>query len=122
MNHLGMIAAIERIAGHSLPIINCPKCSSFWLTLMHGVCCHCGLESHRCFILAVAAAFLMAYLAIWIELLMGGIDILYARIYDTLYPAATNDDTHPSVAKENPLTGDALHTDSDMPGVRGVEN
>ena len=94
MNHLGLIAAIERLANHPLPILNCSKCSTFWLTLMHGIVCHCGLQSHRCVIMAFAVAFLMAYVAIWMELALGVIDKMYNYVYNKIYPTATDTTTN----------------------------
>jgi len=41
----------------------------------------------------LAAAFLSAWSAIWLDLLMGIIDQLYTKLYDTIYPTADTPDT-----------------------------
>jgi hypothetical protein len=40
-----------------------------------------------------AAAFLSAWSAIWLDLLMGIIDQLYIKVYDTFYPTTDTTDT-----------------------------
>ena len=86
VNHLGLIAAIERVVRHRLPIVNCPKCLTFWGTLAYGI-----YVSEISFgnIAAVlprlfAISLLCSYLAIWLELIMYAIDTLYNRIYGIL--------------------------------------
>lgn len=119
MNHLGLVGAAERLLSHPIPVVNCSKCSTFWLTLMHGVCYHCGF-SHRCLVMAVAVAFLMSYIAIWMELAMGCIDKVYYRIYDALYPAAANaaDAADGAAAAGTDTTTDNNGSpDNEMPGV-----
>ena len=101
MNHLGIIKAAEELIGHHVPVLNCAKCSTFWFTLVHGIGHHGALGHHRYFVYTLAMAFAMAYVAIWMELLMGGIDWLYSRIYDKIYPtAAEGTDNAPSAERE----------------------
>lgn len=85
MNHMGLIGAIERELGHPLPIINCVKCSTWWLTMIY------GLYSTGLFIVSVATAFLLSYLAVWLELLMGFIDSIYLKLYGKIVPTAGTD-------------------------------
>ena len=85
MNHMGFISAIEREVGHELPILNCTKCSSFWLTLVY------SLYTTKVFIASVAMAFLLSYVAVWLELLMGLIDSFYLKFYEKIVPAAGAD-------------------------------
>ena len=77
MNHLGLIGKIEDLIDHPLPVVNCPKCSSFWGTLVY-------MLFHTDIIGAVATAFLIAYLAIWTELVMCVTDYYYKRIYEKI--------------------------------------
>lgn len=86
MNHLGLIKAVEEITGYELPILNCPKCSTFWFTLTYSVIIR--EEVTKMF----AISFLCSYLAIWLELFEGYIDILYMKLYDKIYPAADTAD------------------------------
>jgi hypothetical protein len=78
-NHLGLIHAIETAVKRELPIINCPRCFSFWSVLFYTL-----LTSHM-IILSFATSFLTAALAPWIELFMGFTDSLYNKIYDTIF-------------------------------------
>ena len=88
-NHLELVAGIENVIKHSIPIVNCPKCLSFWSVLAY------GLLAGDNAILVIATAMLCAFLAIWLELLMGFIDTLYNRIYEQIYSTADTsaDDT-----------------------------
>ena len=88
-NHLGLVAAAESVIRHRLPVLNCPKCAAFWLVLVYGATTH-----HFEHILEMlATAFLSAWSAIWLDLLMGIIDQLYIKVYDTIYPTTDTTDT-----------------------------
>jgi len=79
-NHLGLIGAVEKAIHLRLPVINCPKCLTFWGTL--ALCL-----SHRTGIVEAAAVSLLgAYAAIWLELIMGIIDKHYTETYEKTYP------------------------------------
>ena len=82
VNHLGLIKAIERVIRHRLPVVNCPRCLTFWSMIACGV----AEENSSLFTLhsslrLLAISLLCSYLAIWLELLMYAIDTLYNRIY-----------------------------------------
>ena len=78
VNHLGLVAAIEKVIRHRLPILNCPKCLTFWSVLAHGlVCC----DTIATIPAIIAVALLCSYLALWLELFMYAIDTLYNIIY-----------------------------------------
>ncbi len=126
-NHLGLVPAAEERIGRSIPIINCPKCFSFWATLAY--CIATGFASPSIAtvsggsvaaivlvgiplaIHALAISFLAAWLSIWFELFMGIIDKLYIRIYEKTYTNPDNDDALAADA-------DTQHPDSSLPGVR----
>lgn len=91
MNHLGLVAAIERTVKHRLPIISCPKCMTFWAVLADGILT--GISRPGDAIVTVAVALLAAWAAIWLELFMGFIDRQYLRAYEQIYPAAAAADT-----------------------------
>lgn len=78
-NHLGLVKAIEDISKMEIPIINCPKCFTFWSVLAYSV--YYGLPA----IEMLAISFLCSYLAIWLELLEGYIDTLYMKLYEKIY-------------------------------------
>jgi len=103
-NHLGLVAAAESVVRHRLPVLNCPKCAAFWSVIVYGVAVAarpldaCTARNSSLFTLhsslqILAAAFLSAWSAIWLDLLMGIIDQLYTKLYDTIYPTADTPDT-----------------------------
>ena len=94
-NHLGLVAAAESVVRHRLPVLNCPKCAAFWLVLIYGcsVCCDSIAALPTTIPEILAAAFLSAWSAIWLDLLMGIIDQLYIKVYDTFYPTTDTTDT-----------------------------
>lgn len=85
-NHLGLVAAIEKAISRRLPVINCPKCLSFWATLIYGcsICCNSVAAIPSAIPSVLALSFLAAYAAIWLELIMFSIDTLYNSIYDKI--------------------------------------
>lgn len=85
-NHLGLVAAIEKAISRRLPVVNCPKCLSFWATLIYGcsLCCNSVAALPSAIPSVLAQSFLAAYAAIWLELIMFSIDTLYNSIYDKI--------------------------------------
>lgn len=103
VNHLGLIAAVERTVRHKLPILNCPKCLTFWSILGYGLSgdgttTPCDFSQGWIAALPsvlprlLAISILCAYLAIWLELLEGYIDTLYNRLYEQIYPTTDSPD------------------------------
>lgn len=84
-NHLGLVRGVEKAVRHRLPVVDCPKCLTFWGVLAYG-----GLSGDGTAALPsalpglLATSFLCSYLALWIDLLMYAIDTLYNRIYGTI--------------------------------------
>lgn len=83
-NHLGLIKAIEKLTERELVIINCPKCLTFWVTLIY---CFGKTEAHTVAVLAMP--FMSSYMAIWLELFEGYIDTLYMKLYEKIYADPT---------------------------------
>ena len=108
MNHLGLIGGIERMTGIRIPVINCPKCATFWMTLCYGMG-KTGFPGIPEIPSVLAISFLASYTAIWLELLEGYTDTLYARLYDKIYPTADTADA------------DALGTAGPVPGMPGPQ-
>lgn len=90
MNHLGLIGTIERVMGKRLPILNCPKCSSFWLTVVWCIG-KMGFSVIPQIPSLLAVSFLASYSAIWLEMLEGYVDTLYLKCYEKIYPPADDD-------------------------------
>ena len=85
VNHLGLIAAIERVVKRRLLVLNCSKCLAFWLALAY------FLLGRHSVIDSAAAAFAGAYLAVWAELLMYFVDSLYLMIYGKISNGKASD-------------------------------
>ena len=84
VNHLGLIEAIERVVHFRLPVLNCPKCLTFWGTLALGLSGD-GMAAHPSALpRLLAISILCSYAAVWLELLMYAIDTLYNKIYGIL--------------------------------------
>ena len=88
MNHLGLIEKIEEVTGKEFVVLNCPKCGSFWLSLLYGLWGMNSLYGELPTLLAVS--FLASYMAIWFELFEGYIDTLYLNLYDKIYNTKDN--------------------------------
>ena len=78
-NHLGLVSAAEGVVGAKLPIVNCPKCCSFWCVLTYQLVTDCNPLT------SLAVSFLASYVAIWLELCEGFIDSLYLTLYEKIY-------------------------------------
>jgi CBS domain containing-hemolysin-like protein len=83
VNHLGLIKAIEERTGRELPVINCPKCFTFWSVMTYGLVCCCATATpiYAAITRLLAISLLCSYIALWLELFMYAIDTLYNRIY-----------------------------------------
>ena len=93
VNHLGLISAVEGVIRHRLPIINCPRCLTFWGTLAYGLSGDGMLAAlPSCLPRLLAISLLCAYLAMWLELIEGYIDTLYDKLYEQIYPTADSTD------------------------------
>ena len=115
VNHLGLVAAIERTVKHRLPIVNCPKCMAFWTVLAYGT--YVSDTS----VLNIAAALLAAWAAIWLELFMGFTDQLYLKAYEQIYTAADSTGTDAAGAADAVpgMREDGSGTGEDAGGTHG---
>lgn len=76
--HMGLVDAVLKFYGiedKDVPIIRCPKCLTFWVVLLFLV-----LTKHNV-ILSIATSFLASYVGIWLDLLLGKMDVWYERFY-----------------------------------------
>ena len=104
-NHLGLVAAAESVVRHRLPVLNCPKCAAFWSVIVYGVAvANSSLFTLHSSLQILAAAFLSAWSAIWLDLLMGIIDKLYIKVYDTFYPTTDTTDAD-ALDTADPVSG-----------------
>ncbi|MBR1500071.1 MAG: hypothetical protein IJ615_10680 [Bacteroidaceae bacterium] len=85
INHLGLVTAVEQLVRHHLPVVNCPKCLTFWSTLVLGLSGDGIMSANPSGVVQwLAISFLASYSAIWLELIMYSIDTIYNRIYDKI--------------------------------------
>ena len=101
-NHLGLIGEIERVMGIRLPILNCPKCASFWLSTVYTVW-ESGFLGIPQIPTMLAVSFAASYLALWLELAEGYIDTLYVKLYEKIY--GTTADTSATDAEQGNTRG-----------------
>lgn len=80
VNHLGLVDAVGRVIGRSLPVVSCPKCLTFWTVLVYG--CVTGLPHGVAAWLALSL--LCSWSAIWLDLGMAAVDALYLRAYEII--------------------------------------
>ena len=106
-NHLGLIPTIEKLFRTNLPIVGCPKCLTFWCVLLYSV------ASDQEALLSLAISFLSAWAAVWLDLAMGSVDVLYLRVYEKIY--RSKDDAPAAGADEG-------NTDDALPDVSESEN
>ena len=97
MNHMGLVSAAEETIGRQIPIINCPKCLTFWSALLY---CHMAADMH--IIQCLAISFLSSYAAIWLELTEAITDTLYLKLYDTIREEDNEHKTASDSRKGNP--------------------
>jgi len=81
-NHLGLVGAIEEVLKRNIPIVNCPKCFTFWVILF--TTCFSGWNM----VAALAVSFLSAYASLWLQLIFTFIDKLFDKLYDKIHPTA----------------------------------
>lgn len=70
--HLGLTDAVSKIL---TKILKCPRCLSFWAVLAVLLWLRCNL------IIAMGLSILMAYLSVWIGMLL----VLASKLYDRLW-------------------------------------
>ena len=81
--HMGLVDAVLKFYGiedKDIPIIRCPKCLTFWAVLLFLV-----LTRHNV-VLSLATSFLASYVGIWLDLLLGKMDVWYEDIYKVKNP------------------------------------
>ena len=76
--HLGLGNAINKVIGYNFILFRCPKCLVFWSVLSY------LLLSNQSVVLSIFIAFICAYLALWIDLLLTIIAEKYEEIYESL--------------------------------------
>lgn len=102
-NHLGLIEAVEKFIEHKIPILNCIKCSTFWICLLYSLFLGGGI------IVSVMISFALAYAAIWLELVFGLIDVAYEKAYKRIYKDSE------TANKENTDYADTEDSESALP-------
>ena len=76
--HLGLGNTINKVIGYNFILFRCPKCLVFWSVSSY------LLLSNQSVVLSIFIAFICAYLALWIDLLLTIIADKYEEIYESL--------------------------------------
>lgn len=107
--HMGLVDAILDAYGvkTNIPVITCPKCASFWTVLTFLI-----VTGHNV-IHSVAASFLASYSAVWFDLALGQMDVLYERVYNRISKASDKGDAAVHNKENRKRTG----KDNSMPKV-----
>lgn len=80
-NHMGLCEAIEKIIRYRFKVLSCAKCGTFWAVLI------ASLVEGGPIIRSVAMSFVMAYMALWLELLLAVMAKRYESTYDKISEA-----------------------------------
>lgn len=91
---MGLSEAVQEVLRVKLRILSCPKCLTFWTTLVWSLSHGAG------FVRSVAASFIFAYAALWAALALDGLSVLYNKCYEII--SKTTD-----TPKETAKTGNA---------------
>ena len=75
---MGLSDAIQEVIDTHIAPLSCPRCLSFWAVLVY------SLATSRGIVASVAAAFICAYIAMWMTLLFDYITTIYNRLYDKI--------------------------------------
>lgn len=84
--HMGLIDAIGETLHYRFRIISCTRCCTFWSTLFM------SLFQRRGIVISIATAFILAYLAMWLDLALMWIAGYYNRWYEKINTEADEAD------------------------------
>ena len=80
---MGLSAAVQKIFKINIDFLICPKCFTFWVTLITLLIMGYGI------IESVSISFISSYLALWLSLLYDYLATLYNQLYE--YISKTQD-------------------------------
>lgn len=78
-NHLGLCEALSKMIKYEFKILSCSKCFTFWSCLIYQSLT--GVNIIR----SIALSFVMAYVAMWFELLLSLLSKCYEWIYTKVF-------------------------------------
>lgn len=93
---MGLSAAFQKVLKIKIDFLSCPKCFTFWVTLITLLIKDYGIME------SIAVSFISAYLALWLSLLYDYLANLYNKLYEhvsetqgtesgTLHPSGENE-------------------------------
>lgn len=77
-NQMGLLHAMEDTLHIQFKILSCPKCSTFWMSLIW------HLLSHRNALNSLAVSFLSSYAALWLMLALDALSVIYNSLYEKI--------------------------------------
>lgn len=85
-NHMGLCETIEKVLHYKFKILSCSKCGTFWASLISYV------VGGTPIIESIALSFVLAYIALWLELALALMAKWYETCYDKISEAETDKD------------------------------
>ena len=84
-NHLGLADTVTFHTKRNV-VLNCSKCLTFWTSLGYSL-----LVLQWGCIPGIAVSFTLSYLALWVELLLNLLNLIYKKTYGKIYPSETGE-------------------------------
>ena len=84
-NHLGLADTVTFHTKRNV-VLNCSKCLTFWTSLGYSL-----LVLQWGCIQSIAVSFTLSYLALWVELLLNLLNLIYTKTYGKIYPSETGE-------------------------------
>ena len=92
---MGLSEEIQQRLGFSLMVLSCPKCCTFWCTLV------LLLADRYKLLPSVAVSFGSSYIAMWLALALDALTIIYNRAYEKI---TQNQGSSEGTGNEDPST------------------
>lgn len=89
-NHLGLAETLTFHTKRNL-VINCSKCLTFWTTTGYSL-----FYMGQGIILSLVTGFALAYVALWVELLLNVLNHYYEKCYGKIYSEAGETNAEPT--------------------------
>lgn len=86
--NMGLSDAIQEFVGFHSRILSCPKCLTFWTTLVF------LLFNRYSIPVAVGTSFLLSYLALWADLGLSALNRIYNELYNQISKPKTRKTRH----------------------------
>ena len=86
--HMGLGDAVCKTIRRNLFLFHCVKCLTFWTTLVYTL-----VFTDYVLVECLAIAFVMSYVALWVDLLFAKISVWYEKWYESVVAKTSKRDT-----------------------------